>query len=293
MKKTPSAALKKDFSSAEMTAFWRAQEPEISGDQASQQLTTSLGRAKAKEFEIRFNYPLCKRKIAVRAGFFLSEAVRLLDTKKYDSCISLASGFSFLTYYILKKINHKLPNIKFIDTDLFDIIKERQERQKKLDSNTFKLLQKIELRILDLEEACKNGKKLQDLFIGCKQPLFLIEGVIYFLSPKCVNWLFDEIANYPNAAFIMDYWPEEGIKKSKCFAEAITKLKGFMREEVVSFFVPGFWSISGKKDLMQGFTIKREISIQEAEKELVNNDDLKLIEQNEFFPVILCSAILK
>lgn len=123
----------KDVSSAEITAIYRSAIPELSGDTLSEKLVSTAGSERAAEFIEKYNYPLVNRKISVRAGYFLSEATRLLASGHYDSCISLASGFSLLTYYIAdKNINHS--HVKYFDTDLPHMIAERAKRIENIKS---------------------------------------------------------------------------------------------------------------------------------------------------------------
>src|SRR3989338_9366545 len=89
----------KDISSAEITAVYRCAIPGLSRDTLSEKLASPAGKERAAAFIAKYNYPLVNRKISLRAGYFLSEATRLLSSGQYDSCISFASGFSLLLYY--------------------------------------------------------------------------------------------------------------------------------------------------------------------------------------------------
>lgn len=87
-------------SSAELTAHYRCAFPELSHDSISQLLAPDTS---AKAFIEKYHYELAPRKISVLAGFFLDQATELLNSGKYDSVISFASGFSMLTYLIAQQ----------------------------------------------------------------------------------------------------------------------------------------------------------------------------------------------
>lgn len=278
-----------NISSAEMTAYWRSQF-DISGDNLSGKLATAEGKCKASEFVKKFAYPLIGRKVSIRARFFLDNAVSLLESNRYDSCISFASGFSLLTYFVLLATQKKLPALTFIDTDLLDILSERATRIENSDNEGFMQgIKKIKSQTLNLELACQERRRLKDLFPHCQKPVFLIEGVIYFLTPQCVDWLLQEIATYQETAVIFDYWPEEGVHESQCFSNAVRELRGFMRENVVSFFTEKFWSEEGFSRLIKPFNPMRKISIKVVENQLSIDhcQEPKFIDQNQFFPVKL------
>ncbi len=67
-----------EVSSAEITAVYRCAIPELSSDRHSINLVSPAGKEKAAAFIAKYDYPLVTRKISLRAGYFLSEAVRLL-----------------------------------------------------------------------------------------------------------------------------------------------------------------------------------------------------------------------
>ena len=278
-----------DFSSAEMTAYWRSKHS-ISKDKLSIKMTSFFGKEKSHEFEDKYQYPLIGRKVSARARFFLDNADNLLHLNKYDSCISLASGFSLLTYYILRAIKDKISPIKFFDTDISDILIERERRLVNIDDLEFKkMIKNIELKVLDLEEASRTSKKLKDIFPTCERPVFLIEGVIYFLSSECVKWLFSEISTFDDAGLIFDYWPEEGFHQSKCFFNTVNDLRGFMRENVVSYFTSEFWGSENFSKLTSCFNTIHDIKMMQAENDISDREHEKrqLVNQNEFFPVNL------
>ena len=278
----------KNISSAEMTAYWRSQYPWLSGDKLSVSLASKEGIAKAHEFEEKFNYPLVSRKVSVRAGFFLKQTVDLLLTGKFDACISFASGFSLLGYYIATAIQNTYPEITVIESDLPNIIQARSARlESMVDQLNKDALSKLKTSVLDLEQACREGKSLRELFPAYHSPVFIIEGVIYFLSKQCVNWLINEIAQYPTAAMVVDYWPEDGVSQSECFDRVVQSLKGFMPENIKSF-----WTESALEEIHQKFSFVKDVPIQYVEHQYSAwcDEEPKFIDQDKFFPVHLLVA---
>ncbi len=142
-----------DVSSAEITAIYRCAIPELSQDNLSIKLSSTAGRERAAAFITKYNYPLVSRKISICAGYFLSEATRLIDSGKYDSCISFASGFSLLLYNIAVK-NIVYDHIKYLDTDLPHMVEERERRIHTI-SNTLdqKVIKNIHTKAFDIENA--------------------------------------------------------------------------------------------------------------------------------------------
>jgi O-methyltransferase involved in polyketide biosynthesis len=279
----PDQALK-DITSAELTACYRSDYPAISGDTLSKKLTSEAGFKKSYDFIKEQNYPLAPRKISVRAGYFLQRTNMLLATDEYDTCISFASGFSLLSYYSAIAT----PNIHYIDTDLPHILKARNERistlRSELDASTLK---RIETIALDLEIAAKNSLHLSDLFPHAKRPVFLLEGVSYFLTPACVQWLLAEICRYGHSALIADYWPDNALEVSTYFAKMFPQLDDFIPEKARTL-----WGTQDKKCLSGCFAYMEDRSIQDVEGELVQGTDEKalLLNPNEFFPIwVLCA----
>ena len=275
-----------NISSAEMTAIWRTSE--LSRDNLSCKMSSEAGYRKSREFINSFNYPLIARKISVRAEYFLTNVSKLIKTGKYDGCISFASGFSLLTYF--SALENAESKIRFVDSDLPHIMQERKHRldniMQDLDPTT---LAKITNKDLDLEKACNENKSFQSLFPEFNAPIFIIEGVIYFLTQKCVDWIMDNINKYEKAAVILDYWAEDGVEKSTCFAELIAKLgDNFMPEKIQSFRFKGSLS-----KIHTVFSSIKDTTIQEAEAELIknkSNEQRMLIDQNNFYPVHLVTA---
>lgn len=277
-------SIDKDISSAEMTAYWRSLYPKYSHDNASVKLASSSGITKAHEFEKKFDYPLIGRHVSVRAGFIFETASSLLSTHRYDACISLASGFSLLNYYLAEK-HCKQDNIAYIDTDLQHMIVDRKRRIDSLFNTsviTKDILNRVKLQGLDLEEVSKEKISFKDIFPAYKKPLFIIEGVIYFLSQSCVSWCLDNIASFEHAACIFDYWPNDGVTSSLCFKRVIDSLTGFIPENIKSL-----WSHAQIQELDKKFSLVHDYSLANIESEMSkkHHEPSLFVDQNRFFPV--------
>lgn len=272
-----------DISSAEMTAYWRSLYPHLSGDRISKELASDAGIAKADDFEKRFDYPLVKRKVSVRAGFMLDTSTQLLRSGEFDSCISIASGFSMLTYLIATNILPGLPTVTFMDLDLPHILEARRIRTLPLlDKLDRSILERVVLVAADLEKACAEKRPFRELFPRCERPVFIIEGLIYFLSKDCVDWIIHEISSYDKAAVLFDYWPADGTEYSACFKRVVDSLKGFMPENVKSF-----WSKDSIAELASHFAASADIGLQSVENRAseIAGEAPMFVNQNEFFPV--------
>jgi hypothetical protein len=114
--------------------------------------------------------------------------------------------------------------------------------------------------------------------------------VIYFLSPSCVNWLFKQIGSYQQSALIFDYWPAEMAQHSQCFQRAMPTLHEMMREKVISYLEPGFWSEENLIKLIKHFNIFSYQFISETEKQFAEPSDYQLTDVNQFFPVKLYAS---
>lgn len=214
-----------NFSSAEMTAFLRSSYSDISKDYISQHMVSNDGIGNTYQFITLFNYPLIARLISVRARFFLNEAVSLLETGKYDACISIASGFSLLTSLIKRKIERR---VAFIDCDLKEMIDERQNR-----INNHFLFQDISANntshlVLNIADLYQKRINITTQFSQFKNPLFLIEGLSYFLPKTITYWLMSQILQFENAAIIMDYCPTPNQEPNKCLQRLCANLPGFL-----------------------------------------------------------------
>ncbi len=277
--------MSENISSSEMTAYWRSKYFLLSNDRLSVQLSSTDGIDKAHLFEEKYNYPLIGRKVSVRAGWFLEQAVSSLLTSQYDSCISLGSGFSLLTYYIANRVSQS-QSIQFIDVDLDQILSVRNKRinalstQKIVDSN---ILTRLSTKSIDLENAYQSGVNFNELFGTCERPVFIIEGIIYFLSKGCVQWIFDGIATYKTNVIIFDYWPDGAANNSKCFKRVFDSLNDFIPEQIQRLL-----SIDELQKLCKSHLIK-DVSLQEIENEWSrkNGEEPQFLNQDEFIPVRL------
>ena len=63
------------ISCAEMTAFWRSTDPQVSNDDVGVLLVSELSQKKCLGFSCTLNYPLIARKISVRAYCFYRQAM--------------------------------------------------------------------------------------------------------------------------------------------------------------------------------------------------------------------------
>jgi hypothetical protein len=130
--------------------------------------------------------------------------------------------------------------------------------------------------------ACKQQKKFKDIFVNCNKPVFIVEGLIYFLSNECVDWITNEILTYTKATVIFDYWPANGTEKSICFKRAIEALKGFIPENVKSF-----WDRENISQFSKHFLIGNDYSLMSIENKASSeiNENPQFTNQDEFFPV--------
>lgn len=274
-----------DFISSEMTALLRSAYPLISEDTISQHLVTTYGISNTYNFIAKCDYPLLARVISVRAGFFLHEAIRLLNSQKYDSCISIASGFSLLTFLIKKNVNNK---IMFLDSDLKKIIVERESRisSNKLLSKTN--LSNIENYILDVIQLEQSGASLKEVFSRFRRPLFIIEGLSYFLSKNTIYWLLKEISCIPSSSLIFDYCPSEAKDKSECLKNILFNIPGFLCNGSAMLEHSGR-EIKLLKNRFSNIQIQ-DISDVENILKRGKNDNLLLVDKSQFVPTNIIVA---
>lgn len=276
-----------DLSSAELTANYRCVFPELSDDKISRLLSSDAGRALAEAFIEKYNYPLVQRKISVCAGYFLKEATRLIHTGYYDSIISFASGFSLLTYLIVEK-NPQFSGTIF-DTDIAAMIDERHKRIESIAKNhlDLTLLSRLQTRAFDIEQAYKDNLGLAEMFPDCKRPIFILDGVSYFLSSDCVDWLIKQMSSYAHSAVTLYYWPEDMLNKSRLFARVFKDLnQGMIKEELKSF-----WDENTLKHFKKYFSTVNDLSLAAAEMNRVSDPSLcQLIDANTYFPVRLVTG---
>ena len=279
-------AMHENISSSEMTAYWRSEFPYLSYDNLSIKLASAEGIHKAHLFADKYSYPLIGRKISVRAGWCLEQAVNLLLTRQYDSCVSLGSGFSLLTYCIANQIP-KAHNIQFLDVDLENIITTRNLRINALVANNtldFNTISRINTLAINLEHAYQSGVKFNELFGKYKHPVFIIEGIIYFLSKDCVQWIFDGIATYSNHGVIFDYWPDNAHNKSQCFRRVLSSLGQLIPEQI-----QGLMSTTDLDGLCKSNSTVIDVSLQDIENNVSqkHGESPQFINPDEFIPVRL------
>ncbi len=278
---------KTTISSAELTANYRCAFPEISGDTVSSLLSSEQGKKLAEDFIARYNYPLVQRKISACAGYFLKEVTRLIQTGHYDAIISFASGLSLLTY----RIAQENPNFEgdFLDTDLDYMINERNKRIKNVVSSALDLdiVKKLHTKTFDIEQAYREGVPLKEVFSQYKKPIFILDGVSYFLSYECVNWFIEQIGDYRYSAFSLYYWPSDMFEQSQLFSTVFKDLnKTMIKEELRSF-----WDRKTIEKVKSYFDVVKDQSLAEVELDLVKDPtQCQLLDANYFFPVRLLTA---
>jgi hypothetical protein len=276
-----------DVSSAEITAVYRCAHPELSGDTLSEKLASAAGKKRAADFIAKYNYPLVNRKISLCAGYFLSEANRLLTSGQYDSVISFASGFSLLTYYIALK-NETRKEIKYYDTDFAHMIDERNQRINGISHLlNADALKRIRTKAFDIEKAYQENRTLKEAFPDCHRPIFIADGVSYFLSPGCVDWFIEQMGSYEQSAAMLYYWPKNMPELSSLFARVFSDLnKGMILETLKSF-----WDETTLAKFKKQFPNTSDWSLAEVDKMLsrasVPPVEPMLHDTNEYFPVRL------
>ena len=271
----------KEVSSAEITGVYRCVIPEFSGDTLSDQLVSDAGRYRANAFIEKYQYPLVNQKISLRAGYCLNEAVRLLSSDHYDACISLASGFSLLLYYIAGKTKN-MGSIQYFDTDFAHMIQERQQRMSRVKSLDQAVLSTIKSKACDVEKVYQDHVPLKTIFPSCKRPICIAEGLTYFLSPGCVEWLIKQIGAYEHSAAILDYWPDDMLQTSTLFARVFRDLnQGMILEPLKSF-----WSIETITHFRNQFSHVNDYSLPEVEKILSSQPRKpEMTDPNQYFPL--------
>ena len=270
-----------NVSSAEVTAYMRSQYPELTHDKISEKIVSDAGIKKHFEFIEGMDYPLATRKIAVRAGYIYEQASHLLATGDYDSCISLASGFSLLLHLLSKQ--H--PNVECYDVDLPHMIVEREARIEEARIFSDEELHQVNVKSIDLTQI--DTLNLQEVFSDCKKPLFILEGISYFLPEKIVSSVLQQITEFKDSAIIVDYWPDNSLEISAIFKRIMHQLKGFIAEDVNSFLK------AEQIDTLHGhYQYVEDISILQADEMLSKKINQKplLINQDEVFPIRIMVA---
>jgi len=279
-----------NVSSAEMTAYWRSLYPALSSDPYSKNLVTPAGVQQCKHAEIKQDYPLIGRKISARAGFMYDRSVRALQTGRYDGLISFASGFSLLSYCVAEAMKQH-QSYQYVDVDLPDMILERQEG---LSSDVFadldqKILHSIEQVGFDIEALYRNDRPLKDLFPNIKAPVFVLEGLMYFLSKPCVKWLVQQMASYAHTAVVLDYWPLHALEVSTCFKNGF---EYWGRDNIREQIDNALWSEVDVSGYFKPFAKIEDINIQDFENQhsVQLGEQPQLVDINTFYPVHLVYA---
>ena len=277
----------KDVSSAEITAIYRSSLPHISGDFLSAQLIQEPGRTRAAAFIEKYNYPLVQRKIALSSSFCRQQANRLLATGLYDSVISFASGFSLLTYYI-KKDNPKLTNIVYYDTDLENMASERMNRLHLLrDSVDMDALNSIQIKPFNIEKAYSDGKSLKESFPECRNPIFICDGVVYFLTEGCTRWLIDQAGDYQHSALVLYYWHTQMHAQSQLFSKVFNDLNQGMILETLTHL----WDQEMLDHIKKHFSVIQDWTLADYERSLHETKGIaiELTDMKTYFPIqLLC-----
>lgn len=276
----------KEISSAEMTATWRSQEPEVSFDSVSGRMATPAGADKATRYQHE-QYPFAARHFSLRAGYFYRQALQLLDEGDYDAIISIGSGFSLLTYTIAMEYQCKYPGkpLYIFDSDLEKIIVARVKKQSELELDTPAAVT-FEQAAIDVEKAFKSGMEVDQLFNpSVKKPIFILEGVSYFLTPDCLQWLFLGIQRaYMGSAVIWDYWPDDLVKRSAFFNTVLTYFKKSLPEEVNALISTGLFST-----LVSGYQAEESELVELEASMIAGSSEHVLTDENTHIPAKLCT----
>lgn len=271
-----------NVSSAEVTAYMRSQKPNLTHDNLSHHLVSKAGIKKHHEFVDGMNYPLGTRKIMARAGFFYEQALQLLKSGHYDSCISLASGFSMLTSLLANQTS----NVIYYDVDLPHMVTERKKRINEAEFFSTLTLNQTKLKAIDLTHI--EQFNFQEVFNDCKRPLFILEGITYFLPPQILTLILQQITRFNSSAIILDYWPENSVEISAVFKRIVPQLKGFIAEDLNDFFLT-----AEQIDFLQKHYQKTtDLSILEVDELLSKQLDEPsvLTDQNDVFPIRIIVA---
>lgn len=240
--------------SNEYTAYYRSIVPEISKDFISGELCSSQGAKFAKKFQ-REVYPLVARHISVRSRYFFEHSIELVKRHRIERVVSLGVGLSLLSYWMSKRVN----NLKFVDTDLEDVINARRERFEGLGSKHKTDFSKFEQKPFDLIAQDKADGSLSELTKGVPT-LFVMEGVSFFLPLTTLKWLFKSLPSLDvTSAFLFDYWPDY-VTTSKVY-QSINK----DYEESDSGKVKATFSID-EIDQLTGRSNVTDVEVREAEK---------------------------
>ncbi|MEZ4703714.1 MAG: class I SAM-dependent methyltransferase [Bdellovibrionota bacterium] len=208
----------RDIHLNETTAYYRCSDPELSLDQYSQRLCTKEGVEKAQQIQ-RDVYPAVSRHICVRARHFYETIKIVLAMHDVDAVISLGSGFSLLTYYL----SEDFPRVQFIDSDVATVLKARKDRIRELQKYFGPQILHVEQKIFDVSKLAKAKGEIKNFF-PYKKPLFVMEGMSYYLTSKELQWLFDSFHQYNQFFCMYDYWPSTA-RRSLIFNKMISLIE--------------------------------------------------------------------
>lgn len=281
----------KAISSAEMTATWRCDEPQYSYDRYSVKLVSTAGLKQAKDYQ-KTQYTLSNRHMSLRAGFIADSVCELVEKNHYDTVISLGSGLSLISYCIAEQLQAKHYNqpLTFIDSDLAYMIEQRVERIKQ--QRDALPITKANFRfaniVLDIEATFKSAQKenkyLHDyLPSDIKKPVFILEGIIYFLSDTCRDWLFESFQQFDNVAVVMDYLREDAPQQSAFFNDVLKYFKENLPENLQTLM-----PIATLTEYCQAYTSSQDLPLAEIEQDYVATDQCILKDINQYVPARLC-----
>lgn len=276
----------KEISSAEMTSTWRSGEPNISFDAISVLMVSEAGLKKARTYQ-ETQYPLASRHMSLRAGYILNHICKLVETGEYDSLISMGSGLSLLTHCVVAELNKRniKHNLFVFDSDLPYMIADRTQRLKQIPhalpviSNTH-----FEQAALDIQQTYKDlatrNKTITDIIPAtCKKPIFILEGIIYFLTLDCLKWLFNGIKSYDNTAIVFDYIPSDALTRSAFFKTALDYFKANIPENVQSLLNPeDLLTLSAELEIID------DVSLKQAEAKIMLEEKRLLTDENKHIP---------
>jgi hypothetical protein len=276
----------KEISSAEMTAAWRCDEPELSRDQISKLIVSNEGLQKARSYQAT-QYPFASRHFSLRAGYFLQQACKLLSSGHYNALISIGSGLSLLTHCIVAEFEKQHPEgqLFILDTDLPSMINTRIIRMEALAKNLSPAPQnQFEQRALNIELTYEmnkdnNPSAFKEIFsMKPIHPIFILEGISYFLTKECLSWLFSNVFSYENAAIIFDYWPDDAPKRSSFFIQMLSYFQTNLPENVQCLLSPEHLCALSKS--MQ-FT---DMSLRNIEQQLLPKTRCMLTDEQTHIP---------
>jgi O-methyltransferase involved in polyketide biosynthesis len=270
----------KAISSCEMTALWRSAESELSKDHLSGFLVSPEGKQKTELYE-QAQYPLATRHFSLRARYFYETALKLLFSSQYDSLISIGSGFSLLTTITAqayaKQNSHK--PLYVLDTDIEKIITARENKIRQINLPTHT---NTNHKVIDIEKAYQNKTSLKTLFgAEAKHPIVILEGVSYFLTPDCLQWLFETIREtYTSAAIIWDYWPSNLVKRSAFFRGLLKYFRESLpdNENAQELITPEIFD-----RLANGYSYE-DLTLSNLEKFYLPESEHLLLDENKFVP---------